>query len=448
MTSFKAYSATDVETVYQDYFLKAQGICIDNRKLKKGEIFWALGQKDRQGHHRGNAFAEKAVLEQGAQAAVINDAVLKSQHADDPRFVLVEEGLQFLQALARRHRQQFRGRVFAIAGSNGKTTTKELLHRMLAQRYNVWATPGNLNNHIGLPLSILNIRQQPDWLIFELGANHVGETAFLAEIAQPQAGLVTNCGKDHLGEYGSFEQVVQANSELYDYLAKTGGQAFVPQTDALLEERSASVPQRVLYGGDAALRLQVEQSAPLSLSLEVKGRHWPIETRFYGSFWAPNILAAAAVALEAEVPPAAIASAVESYQPANLRSEWRDWQSRRLLLDCYNANPSSMERLVQEAAQEKEPPALILGEMLELGSYSAEEHRQLLEQIQAAGLQEVYLLGAAFAEWKADFPHFLYIEDIKTLRNTLQEKPPTADLILVKGSRGARLEQAFEEKMD
>lgn len=435
----------DLPHIYHCYTQHPR-VFIDNRLPIKDGLFIAVGQKDERGCHRGNRFAT-AALESGQAAYVlINDAELKAQHVEDERYVLVEDGVKALQALARHHLTQLDCPVIAIAGSNGKTTFKELLHRTLAQRYRVFSTRGNLNNHLGVPLSVLSLTAEHELAILELGANHLGETQFLAELLQPAYGVVTNCGKDHLGEYGSVENIERANKELYDVLAENGGQAFVHSDNPTLMRLAAGVGQQLLYGGSQTVQAEVLETPFLVLKLWLNGRPIKVSTQLFGAFWVETLLGVAAVGQHFGVPPSAIQAALEGYQPAALRSEQRQWRGNRLLLDCYNANPSSMSVFV-EAIQSGEimgEKVLILGEMADLGAYAAAEHQALVASIEYAQYRAVWLVGSSFLE--VELPNTVqHCLTTTTLKQASLAQAYTNCTLFVKGSRSNRLEQLFEE---
>jgi UDP-N-acetylmuramoyl-tripeptide--D-alanyl-D-alanine ligase len=387
----------NIEELYQLY-CRFPHVIIDNRRVIKDSFFFAVGRKDENGIHRGCQFAHQA-LESGAAAAVINDPNLKAAHADDERWILVEDCEFALQQLGRYHREQLSIPIIAIAGSNGKTTTKELVQGVLAQKYSCFATIGNLNNHLGVPLSLLQIEAHHEMAILEVGANHLGETAYLSRLVQPTYGLVTNCGKDHLGEYGSFENVIKANKELYDYFEENGGLVFVNGRDEILMATSEKVEQRICYGDDNnSVRADITGSPLLELDLWINEESAAVKTALFGDFWRDAVLAAAQIGHQFGVEIADIKEALEAYRPAGLRSQMLDWQGHTLLLDCYNANPSSMEVFVRAAQESPEmPKILILGEMLELGQYSEEEHQHLVEKlIRYERFDHVLLIGKEF----------------------------------------------------
>jgi UDP-N-acetylmuramoyl-tripeptide--D-alanyl-D-alanine ligase len=436
-----------IESLYQLY-ISYPHISIDNRKVIKDSIFFAVGRKDERGVHRGCQFAE-AALEAGAAAVVVNDALLLEQHKGDPRWVFVDDCEFALQQLGRYHREMLEIPVIAIAGSNGKTTTKELVHAVLSTKYVCFSTPGNLNNHLGVPLSLLQIGKHFELAVLEVGANHLDETAFLCRLVQPTYGLVTNCGKDHLGEYGSFENVIKANKELYDYFEENGGLVFVNGRDNILCETSKAVEQRILYGDDSnSVRAEITGSPLLELDLWINDESAKVKTALFGDFWRDAVLAAAQIGHQFGIDIHDIAAAISAYRPAALRSQMLEWKGNTLLLDCYNANPSSMEVFIRAAQQSPEmPKLLVLGEMLELGDYSDEEHQFLLDkQIDYTRFEKVIIIGNEFT--KVSFPsvenlqHFNDRNEAQLClkNNMLDDK---TYYIYVKGSRGNRLEEMF-----
>lgn len=434
-----------MKTLYQIY-KQHSTVFIDTRAEVSKGLFFAVGQKNEKGVHRGNDFAFDAINSQKAAYAVINDAELKQQYADDNRYILVEDVEKTLQELARYHRQQLTCPILAIAGSNGKTTIKELLTAVLSNKFHVFSTKGNLNNHLGVPLSLLSIDNSYDFVLLEIGANHLEETRFLSEIVLPDFGLVTNCGKDHLGEYGSIENIIKANKELYDVLVETNKTAFVCENDSLLVDISKELSSRVFYGGTAAVQATILETPFLKFQLSINNKKLAIQTHLFGRFWLDALLGAAAVGHYFGVSIEAIKVALESYYPAALRSQLIDWQGNKVLLDCYNANPSSMEVFLDEIQQSSMsvPPILVLGEMLELGVYSKKEHQLLIDNIDYKNYEAVLLLGTAFLDLliptSENLHHFLNRE---TLQEFLSEKAYSNKYFFVKGSRSNKLENLF-----
>lgn len=432
----------DLYALYQQH----PNVYIDHRNADPNGIFIAVGQKDERGYHRGNAFAQAALAERQAAYVVVNDRELYAAHAADPRWILVEDGEHALQELARTHRRHLNIPVLAVAGSNGKTTTRQLIELVLQQRYHVFATPGNLNNHLGLPLSILQIRPEHEIAVLEIGANHLRETYELASIAAPTCGLITNCGKDHLGEYGSLENIVRANSELFDVLAEQDGLGFVNYKDLLICALSRVLPKIFYYNKMEAIAGEITQSPMLGLQLSVFDESCAVQTQLFGSFWLNAVLAAAAVGAYFEVPLLDIKRGLESYTPRSLRSEWIEWRGHRVLLDCYNANPSSMEVFVQELHDSAAPGSvLVLGEMLELGEYSDEEHQQLIQSLQVDHFQYIILVGKSFLSIDLPTqPPFRHFATTAQAKEWLQAQPWQPTDFYVKGSRGNRLETLFD----
>jgi UDP-N-acetylmuramoyl-tripeptide--D-alanyl-D-alanine ligase len=406
-----------------------------------------VGRKNDLGIHRGCQFASEAI-NSGAAAAVINDPELKALHQDDERWILVEDCEFTLQQLGRYHREQLGIPVIAIAGSNGKTTTKELIQAVLGQKYVCFSTPGNLNNHLGVPLSLLQIGRHHEIAVLEVGANHLGETAYLTKLVQPNYGLVTNSGKDHLGEYGSFENVIMANKELYDYFEENGGLVFVNGRDNILMQSSTAVPQRITYGDDNdSIRAEITGSPLLELDLWINDESAQVKTALFGDFWRDAILAAAQIGHQFGVDIHKIADALSAYRPAALRSQMLEWKGHTLLLDCYNANPSSMEVFIRAAQDSPEmPKILVLGEMLELGEYSDEEHQHLVDKyIRYERFDSIIFVGKEFVNVK--FPQLSqihHVEDGSAAKNWIESKLDSSKhYIYVKGSRGNKLEEIF-----
>ena len=437
----------NIESLYKLYS-RYPHITIDNRKVIKDSIFFAVGRKDERGVHRGCQFAE-AALEAGAAAVVVNDALLLQQYKGDERWIFVDDCETALQQLGRFHREMLEIPVIAIAGSNGKTTTKELVQAVLSTKYVCFSTPGNLNNHLGVPLSLLQIGKHFELAVLEVGANHLDETAFLCRLVQPTYGLVTNCGKDHLGEYGSFENVIKANKELYDYFEENGGLVFVNGRDNILCETSSAVEQRILYGDDnSSVRAEITGSPLLELDLFINDESAIVKTALFGDFWRDAVLAAAQIGHQFGIDIHDIAAAISAYRPAALRSQMLEWKGNTLLLDCYNANPSSMEVFIRAAQQSPEmPKLLILGEMLELGEYSDEEHQYLLDkQIDYTRFEKVIIIGNEFTivslPGVENLQHFNDRNEAQLWlkNNMLADKKY---YIYVKGSRGNRLEEIF-----
>lgn len=422
----------EIEALYSIYE-RCGSVCTDNRKVQPGQLFVALkGEK-----FDANDFAE-AALDAGAAFALVD----KPSVVKDHRYILVQDTLKSLQELAKFHRKLLKCPVIAIAGSNGKTTTKELVFAVLSTSYKTFATQGNLNNHIGVPLSLLSITPDIQIAIIEIGANHLGETADLCDIARPDMGLITNNGKDHLEGYGSIENVRKANGELYDYFREKGGFVFL-YTDALdLVEMADGL--HVYTYGEGSENFVSGTACNDSYFLMVKGIRpdIQIQTQLVGEYNLPNVLAALAIGKYHQVSEANMKLGVESYAPTGFRSRLVQKDGIMLILDCYNANPDSMSASLQSFAKNGgENKWVILGDMLELGQYSATEHLNMLELVSELNFDKVYLVGQEFANANAEFG-FESFNLSSELAQKLHNSIPEGTNILLKGSRGIALEKA------
>ncbi len=456
-----------INQLYEAY-LASHKVTTDSRAITPGCLFFAFKGE----HFDGNAFAPQA-LEQGAALCVVDEKWKAGSGAPgaDDRIIGVPDVLATLQELARHHRRQLTIPVIGITGTNGKTTTKELVHAVLSRRYRTSATRGNLNNHLGVPLTLLAIPPDAEMAIVEMGANHPGEIEFLCSIADPDCGLITNVGRAHLEGFGSFEGVVRTKTELYRHLAAKHGLVFVNGDNERLmheSERLATIPglRSVIpaYQPDnpAFLPSTIERT-PLSLltygtkaEVDVHGSHvadtpfmkfyfevgdnvYTVQTHLLGAYNFDNCMAAVAVGLHFGVDPFDIKEAIEAYSPSNQRSEWRQTGRNSLYLDCYNANPSSMAAAIDSFRQITSPHKMaIIGGMHELGSDERKEHQRVVEQLETCGLERVLLVGP---EW-APLPHpdnMLLFADTDRVHAYLQEHPVSGATILVKGSNTNRL---------
>ncbi len=424
-----------VHDLYQIY-LQNPSVETDSRKVKKGDLFFALKGE----LFDGNQYAATA-LEAGAAYAVVDDALYA---AAGPRYILVENVLDTLQQLARYHRMQLRIPILAITGSNGKTTTKELVTAVLASQYRTYATPGNFNNHIGVPLTLLRIRPDAEMAIVEMGANHIGEIASYCTIALPSHGLITNCGKAHLEGFGSIEGVMKAKGELYDYLRETGGTAFRNTDLDYLATMSKGIPEQVTYGTANAqiIGKPLTDSIFTKLVLLSNGMETVITTQLVGAYNLPNVLAAVAVGRQFHIPIDRIKEAIEQYSPSNSRSQWLELGDNKIILDAYNANPSSMKLAIENlAALPAENKWILLGGMKEMGKESEAEHLALVRQLEQLGFQNVILTGPEFANLQHAFRWF---ENASQLKDYLDVHPIRQATILVKGSRGSKMETVLD----
>jgi len=423
-------------------FLKCPIICTDSRRIEKGSIYVAL----KGGNFDGNAFAASA-LEAGAAYAVVDDASV----VRDERYLLVDDGLAALQLLAREHRNHFSIPVIGITGSNGKTTTKELVYAVLSQRFKVLATKGNLNNHIGVPLTLFELTAAHEMAIIEMGASHPGDIAELCSIADPNFGLITNVGKAHMETMGGLDGVLNTKTELYRHVRANNGVIFLHSCDAALAG-AASDATRFSYGtlpGNNISGRVVREGHLIAVQWR-RDAHtdWNdvpvVRTNLTGTYNLPNVLAAIAVGAYFGLSDSEIGLGLSSYFPSNNRSEVRTVGSNMLILDAYNANPSSMEVAINNLlSMDGARKSVILGEMLEVGATSREEHRAICQRLQILDLVNICLVGKEFYALKDEFP-FLFFENVDRCVDWLSGHPLQQEIVLVKGSRGNKLEKVAE----
>jgi UDP-N-acetylmuramoyl-tripeptide--D-alanyl-D-alanine ligase len=420
-------------------------ICTDSRKITAGCIYVSL----KGASFNGNAFA-KSALDAGAAYAIVDE----EGYLSDSRTILVSDGLKTLQQLARFHRDQMRIPVIGITGSNGKTTTKELMAAVLSQKFNVLATQGNLNNQIGVPLTLLGLTDQHQIAIIEMGASRPGDIAELCDIADPDHGLITNIGKAHMETMGGMEGVLQTKTELYKHVATRDGFLFVHSCDYKLVQAALGARQ-MSYGAlptdDVQGRIvrdghfvAVTWSRKYSGGGSTIADAHPVKTNLTGAYNLPNIMAAVAVGIQFGLTDDQIANGISNYQPSNNRSEVRQAGNNLLILDAYNANPSSMTVAIDNlVGMDGNRHSVILGEMLEVGPSSTEEHKAICHRLSNLGLAEVCLVGNEFYRLKEEFP-FHFFRNVDDLNQWLKGNPFQGDVILIKGSRGNRLEKAAE----
>ena len=430
--------------LYSHYLAAGGLVSTDSRQPQPGTLFFALNGPS----FRGAAFAAQA-LAAGASYAVVDDVALAA--TDPARYAYVPNPLVALQELARHHRRQFRIPVLAITGSNGKTTTKELVTAVLAHKFRVLATIGNLNNHIGVPLTLLRLRAgEHDFAVIEMGANHRGEIAKLCELAAPTYGLITNIGKAHLEGFGGAEGVALGKGELFDFLRDTGGLAFVNTLDAQVVARAAAVPQRRTYPGPADDFPAVLLAADPAVALRLGPRGPDVAVQLTGDYNFPNLAAAAAVGQFFGVPPDAVAAALATYNPQNNRSQLVSTaRGNELVLDAYNANPSSMTAALRSFAQRPaaagQRKLVILGDMFELGPEATAEHRALGELLAGLALPEIVLVGPLLAAAQPALgPRAHHFATKAAAAAWLAAAPLSGRQVLVKGSRGMALETLVE----
>jgi len=430
---FCRYICQMIEALYKIY-LQYPSVQTDTRTLQPGDIFFAL-----KGHSfNGNAFAKQAI-ETGAALAVIDE----KEFEIPGKTFLVPDVLTALQQLSQHHRRQFSIPFIAITGSNGKTTTKELVHAVLSSTFKTCTTEGNLNNHIGVPLTILKIKSDAQMAVIEMGANHQKEIESYCHIALPTHGLITNCGKAHLEGFGSVEGVRKGKGELYDFLRANNGTAFVMWDYDYLRQMSSGIPVIIRYGtADADVEgAAAPNGAFLAVAMK-KGLQGKIKTKLVGDYNLPNVLAAVAVGKHFAVPDEKIISAIENYYPSNSRSQLVESASNKIIMDAYNANPSSMQLAIENFAKTKSNnKILLLGGMAELGEESLEEHRAIIELIKQYPWKEVALVGGDFS----NLPHpYRSFENSEKAKEWFQQQRFENCFILVKGSRSMRMEKVLE----
>ncbi|WBA40742.1 UDP-N-acetylmuramoyl-tripeptide--D-alanyl-D-alanine ligase [Hymenobacter canadensis] len=430
----------DIEALY-DRFRACTAVSTDSRQPQDGTLFFALNGPS----FRGADFAPGA-LAQGAHHAVTDDA---AQATHDPEhYTYAPDPLLALQALARHHRRQLIIPVLAITGSNGKTTTKELVHAVLSCRYNVQYTRGNLNNHIGVPLTLLSIRSgEHELAIVEMGANHQGEIALLCELAEPTHGLITNIGKAHLEGFGGQEGILKGKSELFRFLATVGGTAFLNTLDHRLAGLADLVPGHVTYPSPTDTYPATLLSAAPQVVLRLADGT-VAEAHITGDYNFPNLAAAAAVGAYFEVPTQEVAAALAAYAPTNNRSQLVQTGRNEVVLDAYNANPSSMAAALRSFATRpgvsNAAKVVILGDMFELGDESLAEHQALGHLLAELPLGTVVLIGPDMARAAAVDPSFRYFASKPEAASWLQQQPLQGRQILIKGSRGMGLESLLK----
>lgn len=423
----------NIEALYQIY-LKHPSVQTDTRKLQTGDIFFALKGPS----FNGNAFARQAI-DQGAAYAVIDDPA----HQQGDRTILVPDVLEALQQLAKHHRDQFSIPFIAITGSNGKTTTKELIHAVLSTSFKTYTTEGNLNNHIGVPLTILKIRRDAEMAVIEMGANHLGEIASYCKIAAPTHGLITNCGKAHLEGFGGEEGVKKGKGELFDFLRQNEGTAFIMNDYDYLKEMSVGIKQIYKYGtANADITGKVEAAAPFLKVGFTQGFEGSIQTRLVGDYNLPNVLAAVAVGKYFQVNEQKIRAAINNYEPTNSRSQLMKKGTNSIILDAYNANPSSMKAAIENFARaEGNKKILALGAMAELGPGSVKEHEAIVDEIKKHKWNEVLLVGGDFL--KAEHPFKKFNSPAEAGEWILKENIQEAQW-LIKGSRSMQMEKLLD----
>ena len=426
-----------IEALYQVY-LQHPFIQTDTRKLSAGEIFFALKGP----HFNGNSFAAKA-LETGAAAVVVDE----HPHLQDDRIFIVPDALKMLQDLALHHRKQLTIPFLAITGSNGKTTTKELIHAVLSSTYKTSTTTGNLNNHIGVPLTILAVTPDTEIAVIEMGANHQKEIEGYCRYTLPTHGIITNCGKAHLEGFGGMEGVRKGKGELYDFLRAHNGTAFIMWDYDYFHTMSKGIPHIITYGTkDADITGTVLQGEPfLEVQMHSGTNVKKISTQLVGDYNLPNIIVAVAVGAYFKVPPDKIMQAIEQYAPTNSRSQLLKKGTNTIILDAYNANPTSMKAAIENFARmQNDNKYVCIGGMMELGEDSQMEHQAMVDLLEQFTWKDVLLTGGDFSKVRH---HYHYFDDAMQAKEWLRSKSLQDATLLIKGSRSMKMEtllQAFD----
>lgn len=419
-------------------YLQHPSVQTDTRKLQKGDIFFALKGPN----FNGNLFARQA-LDAGAAYAVVDE--LPAGAEPDDRLILVPDVLSALQELAAHHRNQFAIPFLAITGSNGKTTNKELISAVLGSHYITYTTKGNLNNHIGIPLTLLSVKEDAEMAVIEMGANHQREIAGYCVYTRPTHGLITNCGKAHLEGFGGEAGVRKGKGELFDFLRENGGTAFIFSEYDYLKEMSHDINEIISYGTrEGMVQGSILRNEPFIEVIIEKGFSTParISTQLVGDYNLPNILGAVCVGLYFKVPEEKIIHAIEAYQPTNSRSQLIRKGSNTIILDAYNANPNSMRAAIENFIHlPAEKKILMLGGMMELGEQSLGEHQQILDLVNQHHWQEVILVGGDFGKLTDGFRYFPNSEEAA---KWVAATGPENSHILIKGSRSMQMEKILE----
>jgi UDP-N-acetylmuramoyl-tripeptide--D-alanyl-D-alanine ligase len=417
-----------------DLFYQTSGVCTDTRKIEKDCLFICL----RGDNFNGNTFAEEA-LRQGAKHAIVDQPEYKTQ----PNIHLVDDSLRYLQQLANHHRKQFKIPVIGITGSNGKTSTKELINCVLSKKFNVLATKGNLNNHIGVPLTLLNLNSDHEIAIIEMGANRFKDIEELCAIANPNYGIITNIGKAHLEGFGDFEGVLKTKRELYESIEKNKGTIIYNSDDMILSDQLPHPIKTLSYGTDSNAQIigtLIGLNPFVKLSYQYQDFSSSVlETKMVGKYNFYNYLAAISFGILFEVPFDQINSAITSYSPENNRSQVKKTEKNTLILDCYNANPTSMRSALESFAMIDHPnKTFIIGDMLELGEQGDNEHKSILDYIERNSLHG-YTVGPLFQKHHSNNVYNSF-NNRNELLEFLKSHVISNSLVLLKGSRGIGLE--------
>ncbi len=425
----------NIEQLYK-IFLQYPSVQTDTRKLQHGDIFFALKGPN----FNANQFASQA-LKAGAAYVVIDEQPSEMNE----RFILVDDVLTTLQELAKYHRQQFNIPFIGITGSNGKTTTKELVSTVLASHYITYTTEGNLNNHIGIPITLLRVKKDAEMAVIEMGANHQKEIESYCTYVMPTHGIITNCGKAHLEGFGGMDGVRKGKGELFDYLRGHNGTAFIFSDYDYLVDMSKGISAIVRYGtSDAEVTGEVITSKPFLKVKMTRGTKLnEINTNLVGDYNLPNVLCAVAIGKFFKVPDEKILSAIENYVPSNSRSQMIEKGSNHIILDAYNANPSSMKAAIENFAKINAiDKVLMIGAMMELGEESITEHESIIHLLQQYNWAKVVLVGGDYAKIAHQY---IFFENSDKARDWFEQQQFKNSYILIKGSRSMKMEKVLED---
>ncbi|MFV8366867.1 UDP-N-acetylmuramoyl-tripeptide--D-alanyl-D-alanine ligase [Flavobacterium sp. XS1P27] len=416
-------------------FLKCKSVSIDTRKIELNSLFVAIkGER-----FDANTFAKEA-LDKGASYVIIDD----ESYFIDHRTILVDDSLTALQNLAKFHREYLKLPIIALTGSNGKTTTKELIHVVLSKKFNTKATVGNLNNHIGVPLTLLSFNSETEIGIVEMGANHKKEIEFLCELAKPDYGYITNFGKAHLEGFGGVEGVIEGKSEMYQYLSANDKLAFINLEDPIQVEKSRMLKAYFFGVNKSNVDINIT-SVKANPFVAVNYSNLTISTHLIGLYNANNINAALTIGKYFRIDDVAIKEALESYVPENNRSQLLTKGTNQIILDAYNANPSSMAVAIENFLQLESPnKVMILGDMFELGAESQQEHKAIVDLLSNEDKVKCYFIGSAFYANKMEKNNFWFYNTFEEFSNDLATTEFDASTILIKGSRGMALERTLD----
>ena len=410
-----------IYTLYQQSY----AVSTDTRNIAPNSVFFAL----KGDNFNANLFAEQAI-EKGAIAAIVDEP----QYVTSESIILVDNVLDALQQLAHHHRKVLNIPIISLTGSNGKTTTKELIVRVLNKKFKTQATKGNLNNHIGVPLTLLSITPDYEMAVVEMGANHQKEIEMLCEIAEPDYGYITNFGKAHLEGFGGVEGVIKGKSELYEYLKAHHKEAFVNADDALQMEKTEDIQRYTFSQTEGNVIVHTVENEDDFIAVQTDSE--TIHTHLVGQYNFTNIAVAIAIGNYFNIDNQSIKEAIESYIPDNNRSQVIEKSGKKIIMDCYNANPSSMQVALENFAEIEGEKTVILGDMFELGVYSIAEHQRIANLAQTLKFDQIILIGKDFYKTKGNTKRFETLESFEKVMNNIH----LSDKLLIKGSRGMKLE--------